>query len=1279
LRFVEGGPSIPDELLWARDQGRVVFFCGAGVSRAKTGLPDFLGLTEKVVRGLGVPPDDPALKILDEIRAVEKRTGIPGLVSLDRVFGALEREFLSSDIERTVASELRLPENPDLSAHKILLDLATTREGTVRIITTNFDRAFDHCGRETETWLSPRIPDPSHATQFNGIVHLHGKVGEDYQGAEGDGFILSSSEFGKAYLSDGWATKFVREILDKYAVVFIGYSADDPPIHYLLEALGRTVGSIENVYAFQSGDVENATAKWIHKGVTAIPYDPNNRHRMLWDTLAAWAQRARDPDKWISEIIGFAGKGPRELDPYIRGQVAHIVSTSNGVKCFSEVDNPPPAEWLCVFDKGKRYAKPGYLGDYQIRGPFVDPFDYYGLDSDTVPARIDPDDHYAKREIPAECWSAFSLTDGDFAESKDDGMSHFMGHKASGPYHLAPRFQQLGRWIGRISSQPATVWWAARQGPLHPGIRRIVRWELNHASQEISEGVRIAWRYLLEYWDSVRFDVGQDGYELVEEIEKEGWSNAVVRKYAVCFRPYLKIESPFGVEPIPPSSQEEPHWQQLIKLDVEYPVSAIEIEVPDAFLSDIVISSRKNLEIARDLEAEIGGYGLSGIAPINPSDDPDQNDVGRGMGLSGAVIRFSVLFKRVVDFDINLARSEYSLWMNDDQVFARLRIWAVGLPDLFQPDQATEVLLQLPDRSFWGSHHQRDLLLSLRSRWAEFNSESRGEIENRIVNGPDRWDQEDDEEYRERCAWSVLQRLSWLQQNGCALSEETIAYMHEQEATVEKWEPAQAVAAADSLEGRGGMVRSDTDYSMLADEPLSSTLEKAEELSGRQEDFLVEKRPFAGLASRLPVRTFAALRLAAKRGEFPEWAWRTFLNSEARKSDKPRFVAFIAEQLSRIGMAPLSSIVRPVADWVRDVSGTLSENTPDSFERIVNSLIAVLKEEPQEGRSVIQRRREEPDWVMEAINSPTGKLAQALFDHPLKSDLKTGQGYPTAWLAFIDDLLSLPGDLRRHALVVFTHNLDWFYAIDPRWSEQKLLSILETDSKSDQEAFWGGFFWGAKIPRESLYDRLKPYLLGVAEKGGLSRRGHAQVLSGIILAGWGSTREGSEERFVTDEEFRNVLIRADEDFRLQVLWQAQRWANSDDAGSRKRWEELLPRLFSDVWPKQISAKSPRVSERLCDLVFDVEGSFSQLADVVLPLLTKIERDHLMLPHLTKSRDGIADKHPKKMLEVLYAVLPLNAVAWPYDSGDTLARMLESDDSLARDERFIELKRRWDSR
>jgi len=48
MRFIEGGPSLPDALLRARDEGRVVFFCGAGVSRARAGLEDFGSLAEFV-------------------------------------------------------------------------------------------------------------------------------------------------------------------------------------------------------------------------------------------------------------------------------------------------------------------------------------------------------------------------------------------------------------------------------------------------------------------------------------------------------------------------------------------------------------------------------------------------------------------------------------------------------------------------------------------------------------------------------------------------------------------------------------------------------------------------------------------------------------------------------------------------------------------------------------------------------------------------------------------------------------------------------------------------------------------------------------------------------------------------------------------------------------------------------------------------------------------------------------------------------------------------------
>ena len=208
MRFFENGPSIPDELLTARDQGRVVLFCGAGVSRAKAELPDFFGLAREVISKLGIPDGSPAHKTLDEI---ETRTGVAGLISADRIFSLFERDFLVRDIETAVASALKVDGSVDLTAHQTILDLATTPEGAVRLVTTNFDRLFDDCGRNLPTWKPPRLPNPMRAKEMNGIVYLHGRANQDYTGAEDGGFVLSSSQFGRAYLAEGWATSFIAK------------------------------------------------------------------------------------------------------------------------------------------------------------------------------------------------------------------------------------------------------------------------------------------------------------------------------------------------------------------------------------------------------------------------------------------------------------------------------------------------------------------------------------------------------------------------------------------------------------------------------------------------------------------------------------------------------------------------------------------------------------------------------------------------------------------------------------------------------------------------------------------------------------------------------------------------------------------------------------------------------------------------------------------------------------------------------------------------------------
>ena len=52
MQFITNGPDVPDELLQAHEDGRLVFFCGAGISYP-AGLPIFKGLVENIYNILG--------------------------------------------------------------------------------------------------------------------------------------------------------------------------------------------------------------------------------------------------------------------------------------------------------------------------------------------------------------------------------------------------------------------------------------------------------------------------------------------------------------------------------------------------------------------------------------------------------------------------------------------------------------------------------------------------------------------------------------------------------------------------------------------------------------------------------------------------------------------------------------------------------------------------------------------------------------------------------------------------------------------------------------------------------------------------------------------------------------------------------------------------------------------------------------------------------------------------------------------------------------------------
>lgn len=112
------------------------------------------------------------------------------------------------------------------------------------------------------------------------------------------------------------------------------------------------------------------------------------------------------------------------------------------------------------------------------------------------------------------------------------------------------------------------------------------------------------------------------------------------------------------------------------------------------------------------------------------------------------------------------------------------------------------------------------------------------------------------------------------------------------------------------------MVATDTDQSGLLAEPLANVLTKAKELGGRNGFALVEHDPFVGLCKSHPIMAFSALRLEAKGGDFPEWAWRRFFNSDQRKDDSGRLKNFIAEFVVSASDEALKDIVYPVSEWL---------------------------------------------------------------------------------------------------------------------------------------------------------------------------------------------------------------------------------------------------------------------------------------------------------------------------------------------------------------------------
>ena len=237
--------DFPREVIDALRDNTLVVFAGAGVSKGTPAcLPDFKQLAWEVSSGTGAEPQKGE--------------------SEDRFLGRLQQEN-GTNVHALAAEALSRDGLKPTELHFSLLRLFA-RDQSVRLVTTNFDELFEQAA-ETEDLLDAkpelfRAPALPLGHNFSGIVHVHGAVSHPRE------MVLTDRDFGRAYLTEGWARRFLISLFSQYTVLFVGYSHNDTDMHYLARAL--PVAEAKRFALIGSDD--NETKHWEARGIKSIVY-----------------------------------------------------------------------------------------------------------------------------------------------------------------------------------------------------------------------------------------------------------------------------------------------------------------------------------------------------------------------------------------------------------------------------------------------------------------------------------------------------------------------------------------------------------------------------------------------------------------------------------------------------------------------------------------------------------------------------------------------------------------------------------------------------------------------------------------------------------------------------------------------------------------------------------------------------------------------------------------------------------------------------------------------
>lgn len=1249
MQLITDGPEIPDTLIEAHEEGRVVFFCGAGISQPT--LPGFGKLVDDLYRRCGTTANRQEQELIDAeqydaaLDQLEER--LPG-----------QNAFLRPKLYDALQFK---PKAGIYKTHRALLELGRDPKGRMRLVTTNYDRMFIRAAMgaklkagEYPASLLP-VPKQSH---WDGVVYLHGLLPDSPDLAALNRLVLTSGDFGLAYLVERWAARFVSELLRNYIVCFVGYSIGDPILRYMMDAIAadrRQGNQTQKAYAFgecKPGEETEQEDEWRKKGVEPILYQKppgDQSHSKLHGTLRAWAETYRTGIAGREAIVTrYAVTRPMpstRQDDYV-GRVLWAISHRSGepARRFAEHNPVPPLEWLHDFAAPRFQLEdlPRYgvatAEDSKLEGTF------------SLALRPSPFDHAPWMRLVSH------------------GVDHVRHDKV---------MTQLGRWLARHLGDPRLLLWLVKSGAqLHPDFA----WQIEHQLDQVAAlerpdkleelqriqreapnaipcpSLHILWRLLLSgAIKSLRSS--SDLYLWERRLSRDGPSIALRQELRALLAPKATLPAAYryGTQARPEGLTDLTHWEvEVTASHAQHTLREMRTSAHWQALLPGLLNDAQHLlsdalalrgELAPDtLDRDTSYWRLPSISP-HPQNREDDDWI-----VLIELLRDAWL--AVLQQSPERARTAAHGWRSQPHpIFRRLTLFAASHNQIAPNGEWVDWLLDSDHRWLWADSCRREVMRLLVLQGGSLPPEQQEKLEQAILAGPS-WNdqQEDDEEQQQRMERAIWLRLAKLHASGCALGTDTreelsalhVTHMHWQLADDESDEFMIWSYGTDSGNWGGHHDTQSVPHTMpeLADWLREQHTDDNDwqEMCGTQLDLCSE-----------------ALHTLASEGIWPARYWREALQVWSDKQFATVSWEELADLLQAVPENLLVDIPHSLTWWLKSIAGHIGGHDQE-FLSLCQRLLE-MAEQLEDGVAT-----EEP--VTRAINHPTGHTTQALLDHLFASKPRDNQGLPDALRQLFTALCDLGRADFRHARVLLSANQIALFRIDREWAENSLLPLLDWQRDATETAsLWQAYLWGARLYRPLLAAYKRSFLETARHYQALGdyARQYAGVLTIAAL--------DPADTFTSDELRQAIAALPDEGLcrAANTLTQALQ-----GAAERKNayWQEKIVPSWQALWPKEQARITSGLAEELAELAIAAGEQFPAAMAMLQEWLVPFRHSDRVVIHLRES--GLCGRFPEEALQLLARIIDQTDRA-PLELGRCLTAIVGAAPQLAGDRQFQTLR------